>query len=95
MIALLQHLLQQTADIAVIDLMRSMMEAIEEQRNASANRKKKPTSQKDEAVKTQPQLDESQRVVNEKISAYLFDFMKPGSRCFRLACLPLLLRGGG
>lgn len=66
--------LQQTAGIAVNDLMRSMVEAIEDRQREE--REKANGTKKDDAVKTQPQPDESHRVANEKISSYLFGFMK-------------------
>ncbi|MFK3777802.1 hypothetical protein [Agrobacterium sp. NPDC089420] len=66
--------LQQTAAIAVGDLMRSMVETIEERRREE--QEKANGTQKDDTVKTQPQPDQSQRAANEKISAYLFGFMK-------------------
>ncbi|MCZ7454594.1 hypothetical protein [Rhizobium rhizogenes] len=72
--------LQQTASIAVSDLMRSMVETIEERQREE--QEKANGTKKDEAVKTQPQPDESQRVANEKISAYLFGIMKPDPDAF-------------
>lgn len=72
--------LQQTASIAVSDLMRSMVETIEERQREE--QEKANGTKKDEAVKTQPQPDESQRVANEKISAYLFGTMKPDPDAF-------------
>ena len=72
--------LQQTASIAVSDLMRSMVETIEERQREE--QEKANGTQKDDAVKTQPQPDESQRVANEKISAYLFGIMKPDPDAF-------------
>lgn len=72
--------LQQTAGIAVSDLMRSMVETIEERQREE--QEKANGTKRDEAVKTQPQPDESQRVANEKISAYLFGFMKPDADPF-------------
>ncbi|MCA2370839.1 hypothetical protein ATU3B_04305 [Agrobacterium genomosp. 3 str. CIP 111-78] len=72
--------LQQTASIAVSDLMRSMVETIEERQREE--QEKANGTKKDEAVKTQPQPDQSQRVANEKISAYLFGIMKPDPDAF-------------
>ncbi|MBO9656222.1 MAG: hypothetical protein J7562_17975 [Agrobacterium tumefaciens] len=72
--------LQQTAGIAVSDLMRSMVEAIEERQREE--QEKASGTKKDDAVKTQPQPDESHRVANEKISAYLFGVMKPDADAF-------------
>jgi hypothetical protein len=72
--------LQQTASIAVSDLMRSMVETIEERQREE--QEKANGTKKDEAVKTQPQSDESHRVANEKISAYLFGAMKPDADAF-------------
>lgn len=72
--------LQQTAGIAVSDLMRSMVETIEERQREE--QEKANGTKKDEAVKTQPQPDESHRAANEKISAYLFGFMKPDADPF-------------
>ncbi|MCZ7486394.1 hypothetical protein [Rhizobium rhizogenes] len=72
--------LQQTASIAVSDLMRSMVETIEERQREE--QEKASGTKKDEAVKTQPQPDQSQRVANEKISAYLFGIMKPDPDAF-------------
>ncbi|MDZ7925945.1 MAG: hypothetical protein U5L46_01940 [Agrobacterium sp.] len=72
--------LQQTAGIAVSDLMRSMVETIE-QRHREEQEKANGTK-KDDAVKTQPQPDQSHRVANEKISAYLFGAMKPDGDAF-------------
>ena len=72
--------LQQTAGIAVSDLMRSMVEAIEDRQREE--QEKANGIQKDDAVKTQPQPDESHRVANEKISAYLFGIMKPDADAF-------------
>ena len=72
--------LQQTASIAVSDLMRSMVETIEERQREE--QEKANGAKKDEAVKTQPQPDQSQRVANEKISAYLFGIMKPDPDAF-------------
>lgn len=72
--------LQQTASIAVSDLMRSMVETIEECQREE--QEKANGTKKDEAVKTQPQPDQSQRVANEKISAYLFGIMKPDPDAF-------------
>ncbi|WP_454702441.1 hypothetical protein [Agrobacterium burrii] len=72
--------LQQTASIAVSDLMRSMVETIEERQREE--QEKANGTKKDEAVKTQPQPDQSQRVANEKISAYLFGIMKPDADAF-------------
>lgn len=72
--------LQQTAGIAVSDLMRSMVQAIEERQREE--QEKANGTKKDEAVKTQPQPDQSQRVANEKISAYLFGIMKPDPDAF-------------
>lgn len=72
--------LQQTAGIAVSDIMRSMVETIEERQREE--QEKANGTQKDDAVKTQPQPDESQRVANEKISAYLFGIMKPDADPF-------------
>lgn len=43
---------------------------------------KRRTAPKDDAVKTQPQPDESHRVANEKISSYLFGIMKPDADAF-------------
>ncbi len=72
--------LQQTAGIAVNDLMRSMVEAIEDRQREE--REKANGTKKDDAVKTQPQPDESHRVANEKISSYLFGIMKPNADAF-------------
>jgi len=72
--------LQQTAGIAVNDLMRSMVEAIEDRQREE--REKANGTKKDDAVKTQPQPDESHRVANEKISSYLFGIMKPDADAF-------------
>lgn len=72
--------LQQTASIAVSDLMRSMVETIEERQREE--QEKANGTKKDEAVKAQPQPDQSQRVANEKISAYLFGIMKPDADAF-------------
>ncbi|MFS8124980.1 hypothetical protein QD336_21365 [Rhizobium sp. BR 250] len=72
--------LQQTAGIAVSDLMRSMVEAIEERQREE--QEKASGTKKDDAVKTQPQPDESHRVANEKISSYLFGIMKPDADAF-------------
>ncbi|AQS64066.1 hypothetical protein AGRHK599_LOCUS4187 [Rhizobium rhizogenes] len=72
--------LQQTAGIAVSDLMRSMVQAIEERQREE--QEKANGTKKDDAVKTQPQPDQSQRVANEKISAYLFGFMKQDPDAF-------------
>ncbi len=72
--------LQQTAGIAVSDLMRSMVEAIEDRQREE--QEKANGAQKDDAVKTNPQPDESHRAANEKISAYLFGIMKPDADAF-------------
>ncbi|WP_042935972.1 hypothetical protein [Bradyrhizobium lupini] len=72
--------LQQTAGIAVSDLMRSMVETIEERQREE--QEKANGTKKDDAVRTNPQPDESQRVANEKISAYLFGAMKPDPDAF-------------
>jgi hypothetical protein len=72
--------LQQTASIAVSDIMRSMVETIEERQREE--QEKANGTKKDEAVKTQPQPDQSHRVANEKISAYLFGAMKPDADAF-------------
>ncbi|WCJ64822.1 hypothetical protein [Agrobacterium tumefaciens] len=72
--------LQQTAGIAVNDIMRSMVEAIEDRQREE--REKANGTKKDDAVKTQPQPDESHRVANEKISSYLFGIMKPDADAF-------------
>lgn len=72
--------LQQTAGIAVSDLMRSMVEAIEDRQREE--QEKANGTQKDDAVKTNPQPDESHRAANEKISAYLFGIMKPDADAF-------------
>ena len=72
--------LQQTAGIAVSDLMRSMVQTIEERQREE--QEKANGTKKDDAVKTQPQPDESQRAANEKISAYLFGVMKPDADAF-------------
>ncbi|MCZ7910769.1 hypothetical protein ACQZ5N_19560 [Agrobacterium sp. 22-221-1] len=72
--------LQQTAGIAVSDLMRSMVETIEERQREE--QEKANGTKKDDAVKTNPQPDESQRTANEKISAYLFGVMKPDADAF-------------
>ncbi|MCZ7858387.1 hypothetical protein O9X81_17310 [Agrobacterium salinitolerans] len=66
--------LQRTAGIAVSDLMRSMVETIEERQREE--QEKANGTKKDDAVKTNPLPDESQRAANEKISAYLFGAMK-------------------
>lgn len=66
--------LQRTAGIAVSDLMRSMVETIEERQREE--QEKANGTKKDDAVKTNPRPDESQRAANEKISAYLFGAMK-------------------
>lgn len=57
--------LQQTAGIAVSDLMRSMVESIEERQREE--QEKANGTKKDDAVRTNPQPDESQRVANEKL----------------------------
>jgi phosphopantetheine adenylyltransferase len=72
--------LQQTAGIAVSDLMRSMVESMEERQREE--QEKANGTKKDEAVKTQPQPDQSHRAANEKISAYLFGAMKPDANAF-------------
>lgn len=72
--------LQQTAGIAVSDLMRSMVEAIEDRRREE--QEKANGTKRDDAVKTQPQPDKSHRIANEKISAYLFGFMKQDPNAF-------------
>ncbi|WP_332304033.1 hypothetical protein [Rhizobium sp. GR12] len=72
--------LQQTAGIAVSDLMRSMVESMEERQREE--QEKANGTKKDEAVKTQPQPDQSHRAANEKISAYLFGAMKPDADAF-------------
>lgn len=72
--------LQQTAGIAVSDLMRSMVQAIEDRQREE--QEKANGTKKDDAVKTQPQPDESHRVANEKISSYLFGIMKPDADAF-------------
>ena len=72
--------LQQTAGIAVSELMRSMVETIEERQREE--QEKANGTKKDDAVRTNPQPDESQRVANEKISAYLFGAMKPDPDAF-------------
>lgn len=72
--------LQQTAGIAVSDLMRSMVETIEERQREE--QEKANGTKKDDAFRTDPQPDESQRFANEKISAYLFGAMKPDPDAF-------------
>ena len=72
--------LQQTAGIAVSDLMRSMVQTIEERQREE--QEKANGTKKDDAVKTNPQPDESQRAANEKISVYLFGVMKPDADAF-------------
>lgn len=72
--------LQQTASIAVSDLMRSMVETIEERHREE--QEKANGTKKDETIRTQPQPDQSHRVANEKISAYLFGAMKPDGDAF-------------
>lgn len=72
--------LQQTAGIAVSDLMRSMVEAMEERQREEQEKAK--GIRKDETVRSHPVPDESQRVANEKISAYLFGALKPDSDAF-------------
>lgn len=72
--------LQQTASIAVSDLMRSMVEAIEDRQREE--HEKANGTRKDDAVKTQPQPDESHRVANEKISSYLFGIRKLDADAF-------------
>jgi len=57
-----------------------MVEAIEDRQREE--REKANGTKKDEAVKTQPQPDESHRVANEKISSYLFGIMKPDADAF-------------
>ncbi|MDS7594128.1 hypothetical protein [Agrobacterium tumefaciens] len=73
--------LQQTAGIAVGDLMRSMIETIEERQREE--QEKANGTKHDETVKAaQPQPDQSQRAANEKISAYLFGAMRPDPDAF-------------
>lgn len=60
--------------------MRSMVESIEERQREE--QEKANGTKKDDAVRTNPQPDESQRVANEKISAYLFGAMKPDPDAF-------------
>ncbi|MFK0386731.1 hypothetical protein [Agrobacterium sp. NPDC090273] len=73
--------LQQAAGIGVSDLMRSMIETIEDRQREEQEKAK--GTKKDDAVRaTQPQPDQSHRAANEKISSYLFGAMRADPDAF-------------